>query len=73
VHKPTCCDSAGFNCNQGRDCPVRQACELPERDTDGALTLVEVFVVILAASVAAAFLIRLITYDWPQLVAWMAP
>jgi hypothetical protein len=26
-----CCDAYG-NCNQGRDCPVRQACELPEVD-----------------------------------------
>lgn len=25
----TCCNK---NCNQGRDCPARQACEIPEPD-----------------------------------------
>jgi hypothetical protein len=27
-----CCDKHG-HCNQGRNCPARQACELPDEDT----------------------------------------
>lgn len=47
-----CCN---HNCNQRRDCPTRQACELPDKGslpwvemlTDVAITLVVFFITVL--------------------------
>lgn len=54
--EPSClCSSGQFNCNQGRACPVREACRLPERDiTDVSERWAHR--IILALGIAAGFM-----------------
>jgi hypothetical protein len=50
-----CCDDYG-NCNQGRDCPIRQDCELPAVDhaTD---YLLPITCVVLGIALGGAFVL----------------
>jgi hypothetical protein len=71
----TCCEVTGVDCNQGRSCPVRQACELPQYDPEGELDDGNVFVplvwllVALSAFFVGAFVIGAAWAVWPVLAS----
>ncbi len=57
-----CCN---HNCNQGRACPVRQACELPEPDPAPRELIFDRTGLTIAAIVALAWTIAGIASVWP--------
>ena len=66
-----CCD---YNCNQGRDCPARQACELPEQPAKPRYTqrpakrsVPTWFKDVLACAVAVLAIVWLTAYYGPSL------
>jgi hypothetical protein len=67
---PTCPPCTG-NCQQGRKCETRQACELPEDDdmTTPAFAIVDAVLIALAVIVTVVFLASAAMDLWPVAVA----
>jgi hypothetical protein len=74
----SCCEHHTYlrpdGCRQGRDCPARQACELPEDEPDEYADHVEAIckAALIAIAILVLFVWVLPPEGWARLVAWMA-